>query len=286
MTNNSSRKTDQLTGNLYIVATPIGNREDISIRAINTLKSVDQILAEDTRHSKQLLTPLGITTSLTSLHAHNEADKSDELIQALQQGRSFALISDAGTPLISDPGYPLVKKARLSGIPVIPIPGACALITALSASGAPCDTFTFIGFLPAKSAARRETLESLKTAAHTIVFYESTHRIDDCLNDIANILGQDCELVLAKELTKSFETFISGRCQDVQNWLIADKAHSKGEFVLILPPRAQPPHQSDHHHLLSVLLSELPLKQAVKIACKLTGAHKNELYKLALNSLP
>ena len=285
MTNNSSRKTDLLTGNLYIVATPIGNREDISSRAITILKSVDQILAEDTRHKKQLLIPLGITTPLTSLHAHNETDKSDELILALQQGRSFALISDAGTPLISDPGYPLVKKARLLDIPVIPIPGPCALIAALSASGVPCDTFTFIGFLPAKSTARRETLESLKTAEHTIVFYESTHRINDCINDISNILGSDCELVLAKELTKSFETFISGRCQDVQDWLIADKAHCKGEFVLILPPREQPSHQSDHQHLLSVLLSELPLKQAVKIACKLTGAHKNELYKIALDTI-
>lgn len=282
MTNNSSRKTDQSSGNLYIVATPIGNREDISIRAINTLKSVDQILAEDTRHSKQLLVPLGITTPLTSLHAHNEADKSDELIRALQQGQSFALISDAGTPLISDPGYPLVKKARLFGIPVIPIPGACALITALSASGAPCDTFTFIGFLPAKSIARREKLESLKATEHTTIFYESTHRICECLNDIADVLGQDCELVLAKELTKTFETFVSGRCHEVQDWLIADSARCKGEFVIILPPRTQPK-QSDHHQLLSILVAELPLKQAVKIACKITGCNKNELYRLALD---
>lgn len=282
MFNNSSRKTDGTPGNLYIVATPIGNRDDISRRAIETLSAVDQILAEDTRHSKQLLAPLGITTPLTSLHAHNEADKSDLLINALLQGRSFALISDAGTPLISDPGYPLVKKAREQGIPVIPIPGACALIAALSASGAPCDRFTFIGFLPAKSTARRDTLKACLSLTHTLILYESTHRIQACLQDIADTWGADCELVLAKELTKTFETFISGRCHEVQAWLEDDSARCKGEFVLILPPAARPP-QNDHQHLLSVLLAELPLKQAVKIACSLTGEHKNELYKLALS---
>lgn len=281
MINNSSRKTEH-SGQLYIVATPIGNRDDISLRAIQTLKSVDHILAEDTRHSKQLLLPLGITTPLISFHAHNETDKLESIIVALQAGQSFALISDAGTPLISDPGFPLVRKARQLGIPVIPIPGACAIITALSASGVPCDSFTFIGFLPAKSAARRKKLESIREAEYTQIFYESTHRIDDCLSDISEVLGKNRELVLAKELTKTFETFISGSCQDIQNWLYADSAHCKGEFVVILPPEARQP-ESNHQHLLSVLLDELPLKQAVNIACKLTGGNKNELYQLALS---
>ena len=282
MSNCSSIKATHSVGNLYIVATPIGNREDITLRAIQILKSVDTILAEDTRHSKQLLTSLGITTPLTSLHAHNESDKTNELIDGLSRGLSFALISDAGTPLISDPGFPLVKQARLQGIPVIPIPGACALIAALSASGIPCNTFTFLGFLPAKSIARREKLKSFRTIEHTLVFYESTHRLHECLDDISDILGQTCELVLAKELTKTFETFVSGNCQTIQDWLSADKARVKGEFVLIIPAREIIP-ESNHHHLLSILLAELPLKQAVHIACELTHENRNELYKLALH---
>lgn len=272
-------------GTLYIVATPIGNREDISIRAIHILKSVDNILAEDTRHSKQLLTPLGISTPLLSLHAHNETERGDTVIKALQEGRSFALISDAGTPLISDPGFPLVRQARQLNIPVVPIPGSCALIAALSASGVPCEPFTFIGFLPAKSNARRDKLDSLKQITHTIILYESTHRIHECLVDIAEILGQDCELVLAKEITKTFETFVSGTCQELQHWLSVEKARSKGEFVLMISPKAAEL-KSNHQDLLSVLLAELPLKQAVKIACQLTGEGKNELYQLALALKP
>lgn len=281
MSNNSSSKTAQQSGNLYIVATPIGNQDDISIRAIHILKSVDQILAEDTRHSKPFLSALGINTPLTSLHAHNEADKSDELIHALQQGRSYALISDAGTPLISDPGFPLVKKARQMGVPVIPIPGACALIAALSASGVPCDSFTFIGFLPAKQVARCEKLRSIRVIEHTLIVYESTHRINESIQDIASVFGETCQLVLAKELTKTFETFVTGSCHDIQEWLLADKARCKGEFVLIIPPRERV-EQSNHHKLLSVLLAELPLKQAVKIASALTDENKNKLYKMAL----
>jgi 16S rRNA (cytidine1402-2'-O)-methyltransferase len=269
-------------GTLYIVATPIGNRDDISLRAINILKSVDSILAEDTRHSKQLLLPIGITTPLLSLHAHNEADRTEDIIAALQQGKSFALISDAGTPLISDPGFPLVRSARNAGIPVVPIPGACALIAALSASGAPCDTFTFMGFLPAKSVARSSLLASLSDSKQTVVFYESTHRIKDCLEDITRVLGDTRELVLAKELTKTFETFVSGNVMDIQRWLGADAARSKGEFILIIPPREITP-KANHEKLLSVLLAELPLKQAVKIVCQVTGEPKNDIYQLALS---
>ncbi len=271
------------TGTLFIVATPIGNRDDITLRALNILETVDTILAEDTRHSMQLLNLLGIKKPLVSLHAHNEANKSESIIAALQQGKSFALISDAGTPLISDPGFPLVKLAQSHGINVIPIPGACALITALSAAGVPCDTFSFFGFLPARQSARRSKLESLQGIDHTLVFYESTHRIEECIDDMATVFGNDFELVLAKELTKTFERFIAGNCATIKTWLQADPGHCKGEFVLIIPPRVQSNDTSNHTiNLLKVLLKEIPLKQAVKIAAQLTDENKNELYKIAL----
>ncbi len=278
MTDSSARTA----GILYIVATPIGNREDISLRALSTLQSVDVILAEDTRHSMQLLTALGIKKPLISLHAHNEASKSEQIIKKLLQGQSYALISDAGTPLISDPGFPLVRLARSQHISVVPIPGACALITALSAAGVACDTFTFSGFLPAKQAARRHKLESLQTIEHTLVFYESTHRIIESIDDIAHVFGETCELVMAKELTKTFERFVAGTCTTVKEWLLVDSHHTKGEFVLIIPPRVVEQETLAHEHLLAVLLTELPLKQAVKLACQLTDAHKNDLYKIAL----
>ncbi|WP_106225895.1 16S rRNA (cytidine(1402)-2'-O)-methyltransferase [Legionella pneumophila] len=269
-------------GTLYIVATPIGNREDISFRALNTLKNVDLILAEDTRHSKQLLTSLGIKNNLSSLHAYNESNKSKEIIEKLLHGKSIALISDAGTPLISDPGFPLVKQAHEHHIPVVPVPGACALIAALSAAGVPCDSFAFLGFLPAKQSARRHELQSLRSAPYTLVFYESTHRIIDSLNDIAEIYGQDCKLVLAKEITKSFERFVSGKIREIIDWLLSDPGHTKGEFVLIFPPRSSNEELHSHEKLLKILLEELPLKQAVAIACKLTNANKNQLYEEAL----
>jgi 16S rRNA (cytidine1402-2'-O)-methyltransferase len=269
-------------GTLYIVATPIGNREDITHRALNVLNFVDLILAEDTRHSMQLLTSLGIKNNLESLHAHNEHDKSQAIIGQLLSGKSIALISDAGTPLICDPGYLLVKLAREQKIPVVPIPGACALITALCAAGIPCDSFLFLGFLPAKSSARIAKLETLRTESHTLIFYESTHRIIECLDDLAHVYGKNSELVLAKELTKVFERFVSGSIMEVNNWILEDPAHKKGEFVLILPPRSKLPKQHDHEELLKILLAELPLKQAVSIACKVSKANKNELYDLAL----
>ncbi len=269
-------------GTLYIVATPIGNREDISLRALSTLQSVDIILAEDTRHSMQLLTALGIKKQLISLHAHNESNKSEQILALLHQGKSLALISDAGTPLISDPGFPLVKLAREHHVSVVPIPGACALITALSAAGVACDTFTFCGFLPAKQAARQHKLESLRSIEHTLIFYESTHRILESIDDIAHVFGETCALVMAKELTKTFERFIAGSCTEVRNWLLEDSHHLKGEFVLIIPPRVIEKETQHHEQLLSILLTELPLKLAVKLACQLTNVHKNELYKIAL----
>ena len=270
-------------GSLYIVATPIGNREDMSQRAIRILQEVDVIYAEDTRHSGNLLNALGIKNNLQSLHAHNEADKSALIIAGILQGHSYALISDAGTPLISDPGFPLVKLAHNKGISVIPIPGPCALVTALSAAGVPCDAFTFIGFLPAKQAARQDKLKSMYSLSQTLVFYESTHRILDCVTDIGTTLGSNVDFVVAKELTKTFEGFIRGTSEEISQWLLTDPARCKGEFVLIIPPKllANDDYQQEQN-ILSILLEELPLKQAVKIATQITGGYKNDLYKMAL----
>ncbi len=269
-------------GCLYVVATPIGNLEDISLRAVKVLQSVDFILAEDTRHSLHLLTALGIKNNLVSMHAHNENEKSKEILENLLEGKSIALISDAGTPLIADPGFPLVQMAHTHEIPVIPIPGPCALIAALSASGVPCDSFLFIGFLPAKPTARQNKLKSLQNQNHTLICYESTHRIQDCLEDVIKVYGQECKLVLAKELTKAYERFIRGSAAEVKDWLLADLKHLKGEFVLIIPPRTDSKELDNHEEMLHILLQELPLKQAVSIACQLTKANKNLLYDLAL----
>lgn len=271
-----------ITGILYVVATPIGNLDDISLRAINTLKSVDTILAEDTRHSQQLLHALAIHKPLLALHDHNEASKSRDLIQTLKKGQSLALISDAGTPLISDPGFILVRMAREEGIRVVPIPGPCALITALCAAGIPCDNFTFSGFLPAKQTARLARLQSIALSEQTTILYESTHRILACLEDIRQVFGADYRLVLAKELTKTFEHIMQATSRETETWLLAEPGRIKGEFVLILPARPLPDTAAADRTLLSVLLAELPLKQAVKLACQLSKTAKNDLYKLAL----
>lgn len=271
-------------GTLFIIATPIGNLEDISLRALSTLKRVDTVLAEDTRHSKRLLSAYDIHKPMLSLHAHNEASKTQSIVDALLNGQSFALISDAGTPLISDPGYPLVHLARSQGIPVTPIPGACAMTAALSAAGVPCDHFSFLGFLPAKSAARQEKLKSLQTLAQTLVFYESTHRIHAAIQDFAEIFGPETPFVLVKELTKTYERFVSGTLAYILRWLEEDPAHEKGEFVLILPARStlNTSTSNDVTGILQALLEELPVKQAVKLAIKMTGQPKNQLYKMAI----
>lgn len=271
-----------IAGTLYVVATPIGNLQDISSRAIGILKSVDAILAEDTRHSQQLLNALGINKSLISLHAHNEADKSQLIIEKLQKGQTFALISDAGTPLISDPGFVLIRTARLRGIPIVPIPGACAFIAALSVAGIPCDSFIFAGFLPAKQHARMKKLQSLRHSEHTVILYESTHRLLDCIDDIIAVFGNDYCFFLAKEITKSFEHFIHATALEIKKWLLAEASRIKGEFVIILPAQPDLEQSSNDEHLLRVLLTELPVKQAVKLACSLSHTSKNELYKLAL----
>ncbi|KTC64821.1 tetrapyrrole (corrin/porphyrin) methylase (plasmid) [Legionella adelaidensis] len=270
-------------GILYVVATPIGNLEDISRRAIRIFAEVDAILAEDTRHSRQLLNALGIQKTLISLHAHNESIRVGSVIDELLIGKNFALISDAGTPLINDPGFPLVKAAREQGITVTPIPGACALIAALSAAGIPCDLFTFAGFLPVKQSSRRERLNELKSLNHTLIFYESTHRILECLHDIATIFGDSSQIVLAKELTKTFETFVSSTTSEVIKWLGEEESRQKGEFVLILPPRVTENLPSlEEDKLLALLIKEMPVKKAVKIVVEMTGGNKNDLYRKAL----
>lgn len=278
----NSATPDTLIGALYVVATPIGNLNDISPHAIQTLQSVDAILAEDTRHSGLLLSALGIQKPLFSLHAHNEHEKTSQIIAALQKGQSYALISDAGTPLIRDPGFSLVREAQLQHIKVIPIPGPCALIAALSAAGVPCDIFTFAGFLPVKQQARIEQLTALRSLGHTLVFYESTHRLSACLKDINSVYHNDYTFVLAKEITKIHECFIRGTALEIQAWLSAEKARSKGEFVLLLPPLVDTETHDQNQKLLKILLQELPLKQAVKIATQLCSTTKNELYELAL----
>lgn len=278
MTNVSST-----AGTLYIVATPIGNRDDISRRALTTLQQVDAILAEDTRHSMPFLAALGIKKPLIALHAHNEAVKSDEVLRGIEAGRSYALISDAGTPLISDPGFPLVQMARDKGFDVVAIPGPCALIAALSIAGIPCDTFTFGGFLPAKQAARQAKLKSFHMTPHTLVFYESTHRICESIEDIAKVFGEDSEMVLAKELTKTYETVLKGTPEFLLNWLNKEEAHKKGEFVLILAPReVMTTDVEKTTKILGLLLEELSVKQSVRIAAQFSDMSKNALYQLAL----
>lgn len=280
--------TQNKNGVLYIVATPIGNRQDFSERAIQTLLSVDRILVEDTRHSGPFLTTLGIHKPLIALHLHNEENITPSLIQLLQSGESLALISDAGTPLMSDPGFALVKAARVAGLIITPIPGPCAFITALSAAGVPCDQFTFIGFLPAKTNSRKEKLRLLtQSTYHTLVAYESPHRMINSLKDIEQVLGTDYNLTLAKELTKSHERFISGTAFELTQWLLSDPGHLKGEFIIIFPPRQEPTtaqtdHILDQDKLLMILLNQLPLAQAVKIASKIIDVPKNQLYTKAL----
>lgn len=276
-------KNSAIAGILYIVATPIGNLADLSERACNTLKAVDFILAEDTRHSAHLLRHIGISKPVYAFHAFNEKNKGEQILSRLQQGESCALISDAGTPLICDPGFELVRMARQYSISVVPVPGACALITALCAAGIACDSFLFDGFLPAKQEARQKRLQLLKALQHTLIVYESSHRIIACVEDIRQVYGEDFHFVLAKELTKTHERFVAGDSHDILDFLTASSAHVKGEFVLILPHQPAPQeHLETDRHLLTVLLDELPLKQAVKIAEKLSSSHKNALYQLAL----
>jgi len=270
---------------LYVVATPIGNLSDISARAIEVLKQVDLIACEDTRHSSRLLNHLNIQKPLLSYHDHNESQQTQNLIGKLQAGQSIALISDAGTPLISDPGYQLVKQAHQNNITVVPLPGPCALITALSASGLPSDRFTFEGFLPAKQQARQETLQKLKAETRTLIFYESTHRISASLEDMVKVFGADRHAVVARELTKAFETLRGDELANLSEWVKEDANQRKGEVVLLVRGAEaveQDEVRVEAEKVLAVLLEELPVKQAAQLAAKITGGKKNALYQMAL----
>lgn len=271
-------------GVLYIVATPIGNLLDITQRALATLRTVDIIAAEDTRHSQKLLAHYQITTPCLSLHGFNEAKRSTALLARLTAGQNIALISDAGTPLISDPGARLVQLVRAQGIQVAPIPGPCALVAALCAAGLSTEQFLFVGFLPAKATARQRQLNALRQQTTTLIFYESPHRIVALCQDIAAILGGDRPMVLAKEMTKLFETFFSGSASEVCAWLLADAMHQKGEFVVLVSgaPDTSSNVSAEAEQVLRTLLAELPVKRAVTIAAQITGVAKNVLYALAL----
>jgi 16S rRNA (cytidine1402-2'-O)-methyltransferase len=274
-------------GFLFIVATPIGNLNDISARAIQTLSEVALIAAEDTRHSRKLLQHLAIDTPLIALHEHNERADSSKLIDQLLQGKSIALISDAGTPLISDPGYHFVHMARQQGITIIPIPGPCALITALSASGLPTDRFVFEGFLPAKTGARLNRLTELQHESRTLLLYESPHRIIETLQDMQTVFGNNREVVVARELTKVFESIISGKLDSLIQQFTDHPEQQRGEFVVLVKGEEQQeePLNIEAKRILEVLLAELPLKQAVNLAVKLSSIKKNVLYDIALTLL-
>ena len=269
---------------LYIVATPIGNLSDISQRAIDTLKEVDVIAAEDTRHSGTLLQHYSISTPMISLHEHNEQQRSEVLLKKLQQGESIALISDAGTPLISDPGYRLVSLVREHDIRVVPIPGSCALISALSASGLPSDRFSFEGFLPSKQGARQHTLEALENDSRTLIFYESPRRLQASLTDMVTIFGEDRPACLARELTKLHETITTKPLAELLEWVSSDSNQQRGECVLLVEGIKQQKESSEIeiNHMLTILIKELPVKKAAAITASLLDVSKNTAYEMAL----
>jgi 16S rRNA (cytidine1402-2'-O)-methyltransferase len=269
-------------GCLYVVATPIGNLGDLSPRAQQVLGSVDRICAEDTRTSSTLLANFGIRKPLVALHDHNEDRMAAQLIADLQNGQTLALISDAGTPLISDPGFALVRAAREAGVPVVTLPGPCAAVAALSISGIASDSFTFIGFLPPKAQARKTRLQALATETRTLIFYESSHRIVECVAEIAVLFPQR-KLCLARELTKLFEESTTATSREVSEWMEQDTNRSRGEFVLVLEgaPATEQSDDTEAERVLRVLLKELSVSQAAKLAAELTGRRKNELYALA-----
>lgn len=272
-------------GTLYVVATPIGNLGDMTIRGLDTLKTVDAIAAEDTRHTSGLLSHFGISKKLIAVHEHNEHQSAEKLLAQLQAGENIALVTDAGTPGISDPGAVVVDLVRKAGVKVVPIPGASAVIAALSASGITQNGFYFYGFLPASGTARRKVLESLKLQTVTLVFYEAPHRIVECVEDIAKVLGAERRLTFARELTKTFETFYTCSAGHASSWLQADANQQRGEFVLLVEAAVVKDAEElseDAVKVLKLLLAELPLKQAVKLATEITKEKKNDLYEFAL----
>jgi len=274
-----------MSGTLFIVATPIGNLDDITFRAVETLKSVDLVLAEDTRHSQKILNHFNIKTLISAFHDYNEREKCNTVIDKLKQGDSIALISDAGTPLISDPGYILVSAAKKNSVNVVPIPGPSALITALSASGIPSDRFSFFGFLPSKQNARIKTLKTFASRPETIIVYESPKRIMATLTDMLFVFGEEREVCLAKELTKTFETILTTNISNLIDYISADPGHQKGEFVLLISSTAkkgQLEFDQQLDRLLPVLCSEMGSSKAAKLAAKITGIDKKYCYQRAI----
>lgn len=284
---NQHQQADISASTLYVVPTPIGNLEDITQRALSTLKRVDLIAAEDTRHTGILLQHFAINARLFALHDHNEQQKADILLAKLQDGMSIALVSDAGTPLINDPGYHLVRRAREAGIRVVPLPGPCAAITALSAAGLPSDRFCYEGFLPAKRKGRQDALRELEHEPRTLIFYESTHRLLESLQDMVSVWGAERYVVLARELTKTWENIYGAPVGELLAWVNEDTNRARGEMVLIvegckkqenaLPPEAL--------RTLLLLQKELPLNKAASLAAEIHGVKKNALYRYALDKL-
>ena len=269
---------------LYVVATPIGNLGDMVPRAVQVLQSVDVIAAEDTRHSKRLMQHFNISTPLLAYHDHTGANIIDALIEKLADGQSIALISDAGTPLISDPGYRLVDAALTAGIQVVPVPGASAAIAALSTAGLPSDRFMFEGFLNAKQQARTKQLQALKDETGTLIFYEAPHRVLACLRDMATVFGAERQVVMARELTKTFETIRRAPVAELADWVEADHNQQKGECVLLVHGADKiAGSDTEGHRVFDILAAELPLKQAAALAAKITGVKKNQLYQYGLD---
>jgi 16S rRNA (cytidine1402-2'-O)-methyltransferase len=283
---NSTSGTILTKGVLYVVATPIGNLDDFSARAVDILGKVDLIAAEDTRHTRPLLRHYGIDTPMQALHEHNEHARLERMLSLLRDGQSVALVSDAGTPLISDPGFPLVREASAAGFSVVPIPGPSALTCALSAAGLPTDRFLFAGFPPRSGAQRRQWFSELTAQQATLVFYESGHRIEASLEDMATCFGADREGVIARELTKLHETFLRGPIEQLCEWVRADENQRKGEFVVLLAG-AGPSVEChsvtlDMDELILRLLQEMPLKRVVTLVTEITGGKKNQIYEQAL----
>lgn len=281
--------SEKIINALYVVATPIGNLGDITHRALDTLRNVSVVAAEDTRMTKSLLAHFGIGAKLIAVHEHNERNAADGIVKLLGEGQSVALVTDAGTPAVSDPGARVVAAVRAAGFAVVPIPGASALVAAISASGEGEHGFLFHGFLPVKEGDRKRALEALKNSPYAIVFYESPHRVVDSVATIAAVMGNTRELVICRELTKKFETIVRLKLDEAVAWLEADDNNQRGEFVLVLSnPSAGAglePEMVQNQELertLALLLAELPLKQAVALAVKLTGEKKNKVYEMAL----
>lgn len=274
------------TAALYIVATPIGNLGDMVPRAVDTLQSVDLIAAEDTRHSARLMQHFNISTPMVAYHDHSGRVTVDQLVDRMLGGQQIALISDAGTPLISDPGYRIVDAALRAGIKTIPIPGASAAIAALSAAGLPSDRFVFEGFLPAKQQGRCKHLESLKDEARTLIFYEAPHRLLDSLQDMASVFGAHREIVLARELTKTYETIHRAKAEELVAWVASDSNQQRGECVLLVSAQREEKNEglcADAIRVMDILLAELSVKQSAALAAKILGLKKKALYQYGLD---